>query len=92
MTQRLLLTETIYSRMKNKRGNIPQWLEYLLPDQAAPGSNPCVPKKNSRNELLMLLMSNNGKWLENVDQTHLELASGKLVLQLLCSVWHHQTY
>ena len=38
-------------------------------------------------------LEESGQWLENVDQTHLILVSGKLVLQKLAMLkifdWHH---
>ena len=61
-----------------------QWIAYLLPDPAAPGSIPSVPRK----KIVDIAEGNQpgcleerGQWLENVNQTHLVLASGKLVLQ-----------
>ena len=68
------------------RGSIAQWLASLLPDPAAPGSIPGVTphppkKKNSAEEIVMLLWSLNGLALRNVDRTHLVLASGKPELQ-----------
>ena len=48
----------------------------------------CVPKKISEEKIVDVAEVNqrrwleeSGLWLENVDQTHLVLASGKLVLQ-----------
>ena len=35
---------------------------------------------------MALLRGKSGQWLENADQTHLVLASGKLVLQKECFV------
>ena len=57
-------------------------------DPAAPGSIPCIPKKFSLEKIANVAEVNHqhcleesGQWLENVDQTHLVMASGKLVLQ-----------
>ena len=58
-------------------------------DPAAPGLNPGVPKKFSEEKLSMLLrlidsaaaQSSVQQRLDNVNQTHLVQASGKLVLQ-----------
>ena len=48
----------------------------------------CVPKKISEEKIVDVAEVNqrrwleeSGQWLENVDQTHIVLASGKLVLQ-----------
>ena len=66
----------------------PQWLAYLLPDPAALGSIPGIPKKISKEKIVNVVAVNQwhcreerGQWLENVDGTHPVLASGKLVLQ-----------
>ena len=58
------------------------WLVYLLPDPVAVGSIPSVPKKFQRKKLPDFAEVNHQRWFEeSVDQTHLVLASGKLVLQ-----------
>ena len=69
-------------------GSIAQWLGFLLPDPAAPGSLCSIPKKNSEEKSINLAEVNqwcwleeSGQWLENLDLTHLVLASGKPVLQ-----------
>ena len=51
---------------------------YLHLDPSAPCSIPSVnfPEVNQWS-----CLEESGQWLENVDQTHLELASGRLVLQ-----------
>ena len=69
-----------------KGGSIAQWLAYLLPNSAAPGLIHNVPKfldekivdGDEINQCRCLEESE--QWLENVDWTHLVLASGKLVL------------
>ena len=65
-------------------GSIAQWLAYLLPDPAAPGLIPSVPRKKivdiaEVNQPGCLV--ERGQWPENVNRTHLVLASSKLVLQ-----------
>ena len=57
-------------------------------DLAAPGSIPSAPKKISKEKIIDVAevyqrrcFEESGKWLENVDQDHLVLASGKQVLQ-----------
>ena len=69
-------------------GILTQWLAHLLPDPAAPALIPNVPKKNSEENFVNVAEVNqwrcleqSGQWLENVDWTHLALASGKVVLQ-----------
>ena len=69
-------------------GILAQKLAYLLLDPAAPGSIPCGPKIFSEEKIVNITEVNqrhcleeSGQWLENVDQTHLVLASGKPVLQ-----------
>ena len=66
-------------------GSIAQWLAYLLPDPADRGLIPSVPKKIKRKKFINVAEINqqrcleeSGQWLENVDQIHLVLASGKL--------------
>ena len=70
---------------------IAQWLAYLLPDIAALGSILSGPPKNSEENIVNVAEVNerrwleeSGQWLENVDQAHLVLASGKPVLQKTC--------
>ena len=58
----------------------------LASHPAAPGSNPSTPKNFSEQILKLLRVINStalnsGQRLDNVDPTHLVLASGKLVLQ-----------
>ena len=68
-------------------GRIAQWLAYLLPGLAAPGSIPGnilvvkIVDNNEGNQQHCLEESE--QWLENVDQIqyNLVLASGKLVLK-----------
>ena len=90
-----------------KIGAETQWLAYLLPNPAAPGSIPSIPKKFSEEKIVDVA----GQWLENVDWTHLEPANGKLELQnkiafnqiglkgawwinwlKQCAVWGHWKY
>ena len=61
-----------------------------LPDEAAPGSIPSIAKKISEEQIINQAEDFQLQWLEesrqclvNVDQTHLELASCKPVLQKL---------
>ena len=60
----------------------------ILASRSSQGSIPCIPKIISEENIIGFTEVNqwrsqeeNGQWLENVDRTHLELASGKLVLQ-----------
>ena len=60
----------------------------LLPVSATLGSIPCILPKNSQGKIDDVAevyqgrwVENSGQYLENVDQTYLVLASGKLVLQ-----------
>ena len=69
-------------------GSVVQWLAYLLLEPAAPGSIPSIPEIFSEEKIVNVAEVNlrgsleeNGPWIENVDQTNLVLASGKLVLQ-----------
>ena len=71
-----------------RRGSIAQWLAYLLPNPAALGSNPSISKKNSEEKIVdvaevnqQCCLGESGQWFENVVQTHLAVASGKLVLR-----------
>ena len=63
------------------RGSIAQWLAYLFMDLAVTGS---IPKFYQRKKCRCCLgkstalLRGSGQWLENVDQTHQELLSGKL--------------
>ena len=64
-------------------GTIALWLEYLLPDPTAPGLIPSIPEFFFRGKMVDAAEVNqrrcieeSGQWLENVDQTHLVLASG----------------
>ena len=65
-------------------GSIAQLLEHLISNPAAPGLIPRVPKKISGekwSKLQELWLEESGQWLENVDWTHVELASDKPVLK-----------
>ena len=71
-------------------GSIVQWLAYLLTDPAALGSSPSFTEFFSEEKISDVAkviqqrwLEENGLWLENVDRTHLVLASGsgKPVLQ-----------
>ena len=59
-------------------GIIAQWLAYLRPDPAAPGS---IPRLGLAEVNQQQWLDESGQCLENVDRTHLALASGKPVLQ-----------
>ena len=70
-------------------GSIAKWLAYLLPDPATPGLIPSIPKK-FQIKIVDVTVVNKQRWLEesgqrlqNVDQTHLVLASGK-ALRVMC--------
>ena len=55
-------------------GSIAQWLAYLLPDPAALGSIPSIPKLVNVAEFNQRrCLEESGQWLENVVQTHLVL-------------------
>ena len=62
-----------------------QWLAFVLPDPASPGSNTSILENFQKKNLSMLLrlgsLEGSEQWLENVDQTNLVLASGKPALQ-----------
>ena len=65
-----------------------QWLAYLLPDPASSGLIPSIPPKCLDEKIVNFAEVNqwhcleeSGQWLKNVNQTHLVLACGKLVLQ-----------
>ena len=45
----------------------------------APGLNPSLTKKISEEKVIDVAEVNQWHWLENVNQSHLELASGKPV-------------
>ena len=66
MKYRIVSFRTHWQMSYSLAGSIAQWLVYLLMDPAAPCLIPSIPKAFSK---------------ENVDRTHLVLASGKLVLQ-----------
>ena len=60
----------------------------MLPDPAAPGLIPSIPQNFTEENIVNVAEVNqqrcieeSGQRLENVDQTHLVLASGMLVLQ-----------
>ena len=68
------------------KGSTAQWLAYLILDPAAPGYIPSNPNFFSKEKIVNVAEVNQrrcleetGQWLENVDRTHLVLASGKLV-------------
>ena len=70
----------------NGRGRIAQWKAYLLPTQQPRGLNLSIHEIFSEQiwKLLWLINGtawNSGQRLDNVDRTHLVLASGNLVLQ-----------
>ena len=69
-------------------GSKAQWLSYLLPDPAATSLIPSIPDIFSEEKIVDVAeayqrrcLEESGQWLENVDQTHLVVASGKPVLQ-----------
>ena len=62
-------------------GSIAQWLAYLLPDSPTQGSIPSIPIVDVTEVNQRCCLAESGHWLENLDWTHLVLASGKLVLQ-----------
>ena len=71
-----------------QRVNIAQWLAYLLLHPDAPGLIPSIPEIISEEKFVdvaevnqLRCLEESGQWLDNVDQIHLVLASGKLVLQ-----------
>ena len=73
---------------KNGGGDsIAQCLAYLLLDPAAQCSIPSIPQKVSERKIVVAEVNQlrgleeSGQWFENVDQTHLVLASGKLLFQ-----------
>ena len=73
-------------------GSIAKWLTYLYPDPAALGLIPSIPKKlsvgnnvNSSEVNQRRHLEESEQWLENVDQTHIVLASGKLVQKTIPS-------
>ena len=77
----------------SRAGCIAQWLAYLPLDPAALSLIPRVPKKNSVEKIVHAAdlkqqhcLEKSGQCLENVDQTHLVLASGKLVQQKISVV------
>ena len=72
----------------NYRGIIAHWLAHLPQGPAAPGSIPSNPEIWSEEKTVDVAEVNqlgcfveSGQLLENVDQRHLVLASGKLVLK-----------
>ena len=71
-----------------KGGSITQWLAYLLLDPSTPGLILSAPEFFSEEKTVDVAeiyqrhyFDESGQWLENVDQTHLVLARGELVLQ-----------
>ena len=70
--------------------SIAQWLAHLLLSPAAPGSSHSIPKKLSEEKMVegaavhqRRCLEESGQWLENVNRTHLVLASSKLLLKKL---------
>ena len=70
-----------------QKGSIAQWLAHLHLNLAAPGSILSIPPKISEKKIVAVSEVNQQSSLEeseprleNVDWTHLVLASGKLVL------------
>ena len=64
-------------------------LAYLLPDPAAPGSIPSIPKKIQRKEMTNVAgvycrrwLEESGQRLENVDPTHLVLLTFLICLSM----------
>ena len=60
----------------------------MLPNPAAPGLIPCSTEVFSEEKIpeaavvnQWLCFKESGQWLETVDQTHLVIATGKLVLK-----------
>ena len=81
------------NKQHSYQGSIAQWLAYLLADPSAPDLIPSVPKNISDEQIVdvaeinqRLNVRESQQWLENVDQTHLVLASGKLVLQHIATI------
>ena len=71
-----------------ERASIAQWLAYLIPHPAAPGSIPSIPDFSFSGKIVNAAEVNqrhcleeSGQWLEIVDRTHLVLVSGKAVLR-----------
>ena len=67
---------------------VAQWIAYLLPTLQPRIQIPAFPIFFSDEFLMLLSLTDgtvlkSGQRLDNVDQTHLVLASGKLVLQKL---------
>ena len=57
--------------------SVVKWLAYLLPDPAAPGLIPSIPKIFSEKNIAQVgevnqwcWLEESGQWLENVDRTH----------------------
>ena len=68
--------------------SIAQWLAYLRPNPAAPGSIPSFTGILSDQKIIDVAeaiqwrrLEESERWLENVDRIHLLLASGNPVLQ-----------
>ena len=68
--------------------SIAQWLAFLLLDPGAPGSIPSISGIFSAEKNVdvaevnqQCCLEESVQWLENLDQTHIVPASGKLVLQ-----------
>ena len=79
-------------------GSFAQWLAYLHPDPNALGSIPSIPENFSEEKIVDVAefikwrcLEKSGQWLENVEQNHLGLSSGKLVLQKGCVVSYSAT-
>ena len=62
----------------DEEGSVAQWLAFSFTDQAVLGSIPCNFKKISYkiDAVAEVFYGDSGEWLEIVDQTILELASG----------------
>ena len=80
--------QTLAKKFTFKGGSITQWLAYLLPDPSTPGLILSAPEFFSEEKTVDVAeiyqrhyFDESGQWLENVDQTHLVLARGELVLQ-----------
>ena len=75
-------------RVHEEGGSIAQWLEFVLPDSAALDLIPAIPKKILEKKLPMLpriidgaaAYSSGQQRLNNVNQSNLVQASGKLVI------------
>ena len=74
------------NNMINVGGQHSPTVAYLLPHPPAPGSIPSIPEIVNVAEVNQwCCLKESGEWLDNVNWTHLVLASGKLELQ--CNQW-----